>query len=130
MVTFGSDAGSINVSTERDAVVLTYRTSPSWSNEWKSINQRVPITWTDCHFGGRRPWFVCSVYSDAVGGGLRVYTAPRTTLPVGIATAQRMKPSNSQLVGAGLQKHGKFECVKRSTQNLLLSTTTPADYPI
>jgi hypothetical protein len=21
--------------------------------------QRVPITWTNCHFGGRRPWFTC-----------------------------------------------------------------------
>ena len=48
------------VSTERDAVVLTYQTSPSWTNEWKTIPQRVPITWTECHFGGRRPWFVCS----------------------------------------------------------------------
>ena len=33
--------------------------------EWKSIEQRVPITWTNCHFGGRRPWFVCSVRAKA-----------------------------------------------------------------
>ncbi len=26
--------------------------------------QRVPITWTACHLGGKRPWFVCSVYSN------------------------------------------------------------------
>ena len=69
---FGSAAGSINVSTERDAVVLTYRTSPSWSNEWKSINQRVPIEWSVCHFGGRRPWFICRGFCDGRYCGRRV----------------------------------------------------------
>ena len=50
--------------TELDAVILVYR-SRSWgATEWKSIEQRVPITWTPCHFGGRRPWFICSVYSS------------------------------------------------------------------
>jgi hypothetical protein len=67
---FGSETGSVNVSTGRDAVVLTYLTRHCQANEWKSINQRVPITWTDCRFGGRRPWFVCS--SDAQHCGRRV----------------------------------------------------------
>lgn len=59
----GERSGSINVRTEWDAVVLMYR-SRSWgATEWKSIEQRVPITWTACHLGGSRPWFVCSVYS-------------------------------------------------------------------
>jgi hypothetical protein len=50
--------------TEEDAVLLSYR-SRSWgANEWKSCQQRVPITWTACHLGGQRPWFVCSVYDD------------------------------------------------------------------
>ena len=60
----GEPAGSIRVRTECDAVVLMYR-SRSWgASEWKSIEQRVPITWTACHLGGRRPWFVCSVYCN------------------------------------------------------------------
>jgi hypothetical protein len=25
------------------------------------MEQRVPIAWTECHLGGRRPWFICSV---------------------------------------------------------------------
>ena len=25
----------------------------------EEIRYRVPIAWTACHFGGRRPWFVC-----------------------------------------------------------------------
>jgi hypothetical protein len=52
------------VRTEWDAVILIYR-SRSWgTSEWKSIEQRVPITWTACHLGGQRPWFVCSVYCN------------------------------------------------------------------
>jgi hypothetical protein len=59
----GEPVGNINVRTESDAVILIYR-SRNWGDaEWRSVNQRVPITWTTCHLGGRRPWFVCSVYS-------------------------------------------------------------------
>ena len=68
----GERSGSINVSTEPNAVVLTYHTRRFRTDEWKTINQRIPIVWTDCHFGGRRPWFVCSVYSDGQYCGRRV----------------------------------------------------------
>jgi hypothetical protein len=68
----GEPSGSINVHTEWDAVILMYR-SRSWgATEWKSVEQRVPITWTACHLGGRRPWFVCSVYSGGTYCGRRV----------------------------------------------------------
>ena len=43
--------GSIDVRTERDVVVLTYQTRHDLATEWKPISQRVPITWTDLHFG-------------------------------------------------------------------------------
>ena len=46
-------SGNINVRAEVDAVVLIYRVR-SFLAGWKSIEQRVPITWTNCHFGGRR----------------------------------------------------------------------------
>jgi hypothetical protein len=60
----GESAGSIWVGAEWDAVALSYR-SRSWgTTEGKSIEQRVPITWTACHLGGQRPWFVCSVYRN------------------------------------------------------------------
>ena len=63
--TRGSDAaGSITVRVEDAAVVLSYRSCRPGSNEWKSIQQRVPISLTACHLGGRRPWFVCSVYCN------------------------------------------------------------------
>jgi len=68
----GKPFGSIKVRTEADAVILMYR-ARSWGNaEWKSVEQRVPITWTACHLGGRRPWFICSVYSDGRYCGRRV----------------------------------------------------------
>ena len=50
----GEPCGTINVRTEVDAVVLIYR-ARSFLAGWKSIEQRVPITWINCHFGGRRP---------------------------------------------------------------------------
>jgi hypothetical protein len=68
----GEPSGSINVRTELDAVVLTYRARSRGATAWKSVEQRVPITWTPCYFGGRRPWFVCSVYSNGRYCGRRV----------------------------------------------------------
>jgi hypothetical protein len=59
----GEAAGSITVRVETAAVFLSYRCS-SGSGRWKSIEQRVPIRLTACHFGGVRPWFMCSVYCD------------------------------------------------------------------
>ena len=64
--------GSINVRTKTDAVVLMYRARSYGGAEWKSVEQRVPITWTACHLGGHRPWFICSVYSNGRYCGRRV----------------------------------------------------------
>ena len=61
----GEPSGRINVCSESNAMVLSYRARSRGASEWKPIEQRVPITWTACHFGGRRPWFVCSVNSNA-----------------------------------------------------------------
>jgi len=67
----GAHAG-INVRTETDAVVLMYR-ARSWRDaDWKSVEQRVAITWTACRLGGHRPWFVCPVYSGGQYCGRRV----------------------------------------------------------
>jgi hypothetical protein len=74
----GERSGSIDVRTERDAVVLTYYTRHGLAADWKSINQRVPITWTNLHYGGRRPWFICYCGRRvAVLYGLRKYFACR-----------------------------------------------------
>jgi hypothetical protein len=67
-------AGTITIETEHDAVVLIYRSHRFGSTEWRDVRQRVPITWTECHLGGRRPWFKCDVYSNGLYCGRRVTT--------------------------------------------------------
>jgi hypothetical protein len=52
------------VRVELDAVVLIYRAKKWDANTWKSVRQAVPLTWSKCHLGGRRPWFVCRCYSN------------------------------------------------------------------
>jgi hypothetical protein len=51
--------GSMSVRTEADLVVLMFHWRSRTDSEWKPVDQRILITWTDCHFGGRRPWFLC-----------------------------------------------------------------------
>ena len=68
----GERSGAINVRTWADAVVLSFRARSFLAAGWKSIEQRVPITWTLCHLGGRRPWFICSVRSNTQYCGRRV----------------------------------------------------------
>jgi hypothetical protein len=49
----------IGVLTKADAVFLMFR-SRSWPDEYGPvITQRIPIAWTPCTLGGRRPWFSC-----------------------------------------------------------------------
>ena len=53
----------VGVLTKADAVVLMFR-SRSWQDEYgATLTQRVPIVWTPCTLGGRRPWFRCEVYT-------------------------------------------------------------------
>jgi hypothetical protein len=59
----GEPIGNISIETEDDAIVLDYRTRRNGA-EWKDIRQRIPITWTACALGGRRPWFICAVYAN------------------------------------------------------------------
>ena len=73
----GEPSGTIHVRAEYDAVLLIYRARSWGATEWKSIEQRVPITWTACHLGGRRPWFVCSVCSNGRYCGRRVRSVVR-----------------------------------------------------
>jgi hypothetical protein len=59
------------VRTEADAVLLMFM-SQTQEGERKSVEQRVPITWTTCYLGGRRAWFRCNVYSGGRHCGRRV----------------------------------------------------------
>jgi hypothetical protein len=65
-------SGSIRVVTVADAVILMFRPKRHGHTEAKSVAQRIPITWTACHLGGRRPWFICSAFSGGHYCGRRV----------------------------------------------------------
>ena len=68
----GEPSGNIGVRTEASTVVLMYRLRNYGDAEWRSVEQRVPITWTACHIGGHRAWFICSAYSGGRYCGRRV----------------------------------------------------------
>jgi hypothetical protein len=55
----GELSGEMIVLTECDHVTLIYKSRGWGTTKAEPILQRVAVTWTDCHFGGRRPWFIC-----------------------------------------------------------------------
>ncbi len=69
----GEEVGRINVRVESlETIILSFRSRSYWQDEWESVEQRVPIDWTACNYGGERPWFICSVYRDGRYCGRRV----------------------------------------------------------
>lgn len=54
----GTERSSIDVRVLNDAVELSY-TSRRGGEEPKKLCYQVTLTYTDCRYGGRRPWFVC-----------------------------------------------------------------------
>src|SRR5690349_4166599 len=70
--TYGDSSRAwIQIMSGRDAVTLDYRFR-SGGGDWDPVNQRVPIRWTACRFGGERPWFVCDVRANGVYCGRQV----------------------------------------------------------
>jgi hypothetical protein len=67
----GKRVASINVQTEPDRAILKYR-SRSHGEGWTDVEQRFPVVWTPCRFGGNRPWFVCSVYANGTYCGRQI----------------------------------------------------------
>ena len=49
---------SINVQVKTELVVLTYKAR--WpGQEWQDIDERIGLSFSSCHYGGQRAWFVC-----------------------------------------------------------------------
>jgi hypothetical protein len=67
----GEPCGSIEVRIESTAVLLSFRVRIGYDDEWRSVEQRVPVTWTPCRFGGGRPWFLCTATSNGTYCGRR-----------------------------------------------------------
>lgn len=61
---FGDEpCGSIKIQTKHSAVILIFHFSDGERTKWRRVEQHVPITWTACALGGRRPWFLCTAYA-------------------------------------------------------------------
>ena len=58
---------SIGAATKPDSVILRY-CYRSDSRDWETETYPIYLEWTPCHFGERRPWFLC----PATGCGRRV----------------------------------------------------------
>jgi hypothetical protein len=64
---FGDEPfGSINVRTEHDRLILRFQVKATIGSGMKLVEQDVPIIWTACTLGGRRPWFRCTAVSAGV----------------------------------------------------------------
>ena len=63
----GEVVAAIQMRTERDRVVLSYRCRQN-GGDWENIEEPVALERTPCRYGGGRVWFLC----PAVGCGRRV----------------------------------------------------------
>ncbi len=54
----GSRYGTVVVKAQRYGMVLCHRRQV-YGGEWEAHDYVVTLDWTDCHLGGRRPWFRC-----------------------------------------------------------------------
>ena len=62
----------IGVLPKIDGVVIMFR-SRNWRGEYgQTTTQRIPVVWTACTLGGRRPWFRCQVNTKRGACGRRV----------------------------------------------------------
>jgi hypothetical protein len=55
----GQATGNIGGATGADQIVLYYRSRSAGQQEWEEVREAVQLDWTACHYGGRRPWFLC-----------------------------------------------------------------------
>jgi hypothetical protein len=68
----GAPAGEVSIFTQPDAVILVHRARPPGATESRIVELQVPIIWTKCHLGGRRPWFKCQTIINGEVCGRRV----------------------------------------------------------
>lgn len=51
------DGNYITIETKAGAIELDY--TISYDGKSQKINYEIPLTWTSCNYGGKRPWFIC-----------------------------------------------------------------------
>ena len=51
-------SSSIRIRVEDQSVILVYRQRVC-GGDWRDIEERIYLTYTDCNYGGSRVWFLC-----------------------------------------------------------------------
>ena len=73
---FGETTGSIGVESHieesQQYIKFNYNQTDSYSGEKRDFNYEIPLTKTDCNFGGKRYWFICPWYTNGRYCGRRV----------------------------------------------------------
>ena len=54
----GEVVASISVHVQPGRVLFSYHVQCG-GGAWQPIEEPVALTWTPCHYGGQRPWFMC-----------------------------------------------------------------------
>lgn len=60
----GRRVGEVVVQMRSDWLLLSYTVKHSPEAPPIRMQQRVRLVWTGCHFGGERPWFLCTGHSQ------------------------------------------------------------------
>jgi hypothetical protein len=56
----GEKSGSIRFRVLNSFLTLEYSIRMH-GGDWEDVSQSVPLDWTPCNYGGKRPWFVCPI---------------------------------------------------------------------
>ncbi len=67
----GERVASISTRAEAGRLVLLYRIKSN-GRDWENVEEPVPLTETDCHYGGVRQWFRCPAICNGRHCGRRV----------------------------------------------------------
>lgn len=60
------ESSSITILTRENALELIYRVKNP-GEDWKDRHQHIALAYTECNYGGTRPWFICPQCSRRVG---------------------------------------------------------------
>ena len=63
----GKKTGSIVVIAYSNTEIGLRYCYKAWGRQWDQVYYTVQLTWTPCHFGGHRPWFLCPRCGRRVG---------------------------------------------------------------
>ncbi len=61
----GNPSGKIGYTMRKNVMILSY-TFQHQNEDWKPVEQTVPISRTSCNYGGERPWFHCPICQTRV----------------------------------------------------------------